>query len=121
MKKAISYKFIYTLGIILLVRLVAHIPVPWVDAELMQSASTYTFFDFTNLFSGGAFSNFTFGAIGVSSYISATIIFQILAFFYFSSTKDSAIRSKPKRCKKNTYDNRRLSRFYKFVNYDFFS
>lgn len=66
---------------ILLVRLVAHIPVPWVDAELMQSASTYTFFDFTNLFSGGAFSNFTFGAIGVSSYISATIIFQILAFF----------------------------------------
>lgn len=43
MKKAISYKFIYTLGIILLVRLVAHIPVPWVDAELMQSASTYTF------------------------------------------------------------------------------
>jgi len=81
MKKAISYKFIYTLGMILLVRLVAHIPVPWVDAELMQSASTYTFFDFTNLFSGGAFSNFTFGAIGVSSYISATIIFQILAFF----------------------------------------
>ena len=101
---------------ILLVRLVAHIPVPWVDAELMQSASTYTFFDFTNLFSGGAFSNFTFGAIGVSSYISATIIFQILAFFI-----SSAIRSKPKRCKKNTYDNRRLSRFYKFVNYDFFS
>lgn len=81
MKNAISYKFIYTLGMILLVRLVAHIPVPWVDAELMQSASTYTFFDFTNLFSGGAFSNFTFGAIGVSSYISATIIFQILAFF----------------------------------------
>ena len=67
---------------ILLVRLVAHIPVPWVDAELMQSASTYTFFDFTNLFSGGAFSNFTFGAIGVSSYISATIIFQILAFCF---------------------------------------
>lgn len=55
MKKAISYKFIYTLGMILLVRLVAHIPVPWVDTELMQSASTYTFFDFTNLFSGGAF------------------------------------------------------------------
>ena len=77
---------------ILLVRLVAHIPVPWVDAELMQSASTYTFFDFTDL-----------------------------SVFYFSSTKDSAIRSKPKRCKKNTYDNRRLSRFYKFVNYDFFS
>ena len=87
---------------ILLVRLVAHIPVPWVDAELMQSASTYTFFDFTNLFSGGD---------NLSD----------LSVFYFSSTKDSAIRSKPKRCKKNTYDNRRLSRFYKFVNYDFFS
>ena len=86
MKKAISYKFIYTLGMILLVRLVAHIPVPWVDAELMQS---------DNL--------------------------SDLSVFYFSSTKDSAIRSKPKRCKKNTYDNRRLSRFYKFVNYDFFS
>ncbi|MCO6452842.1 MAG: preprotein translocase subunit SecY [Caldilineales bacterium] len=72
-------KLLFTLGILVLYRLLAQIPVPGVD-----SAALATFFqgsDLANLFdllSGGALSNFSVMSMGVYPYITASIIMQLL-------------------------------------------
>ena len=72
-------KLLFTLGILILYRFLAQVPVPGVD----RSALT-TFFqgnDLANLFdllSGGALSNFSVMSMGVYPYITASIILQLL-------------------------------------------
>ncbi len=72
-------KVFFTLSIILLFRIFAHIPVPGVDVQairgfLSQSALLGIF----NYFSGGGFQNFSIVTLGVSPYINASIIIQLL-------------------------------------------
>ena len=72
-------KLLFTLGILILYRLLSLVPVPGVNQEALQS-----FFqgnDLANLFdllSGGALSNFSVMAMGVYPYITASIIIQLL-------------------------------------------
>lgn len=67
-------------GILVLFRLVAHIPVPGVDASaLSQFFSGNQFLGLLNLFSGGTLENFSIVALGVGPYITSSIIFQLLA------------------------------------------
>ncbi len=72
-------KIVFTLFILVVYRLAAHIPVPGVDtqnlATLFQSNQLLGFLD---LFSGGALSNFSVVAMGVYPYITASIIMQLL-------------------------------------------
>ena len=74
-------KAFITLSMIVIVRLLAHIPVPWVDTGLVKYAYNYSLIEFSNIFSGGAIERFSVGAVGLSAYISASILFQILSFF----------------------------------------
>lgn len=68
------------LGILVLFRLVAHIPVPGVDAStLSQFFSGSQVLGLLNLFSGGTLENFSVIALGVGPYITSSIIFQLLA------------------------------------------
>ncbi|MGQ9766519.1 MAG: preprotein translocase subunit SecY [Anaerolineae bacterium] len=72
-------KLLITLGILVVYRLAAHIPVPGVNREALT-----TIFDqnqllgLLNLLSGGALSNFSVMAMGVYPYITASIIIQLL-------------------------------------------
>lgn len=72
-------KIIYTLGLIFVFRLGAHIPVPGVNperfAELVGSGVIFGFFD---VISGGALKNFSVFAMGIMPYINASIIMQLL-------------------------------------------
>lgn len=72
-------KIIYTLGLIFVFRLGAHIPVPGVNperfAELVNSGVIFGFFD---VISGGALKNFSVFAMGIMPYINASIIMQLL-------------------------------------------
>ncbi len=72
-------KILFTLLILVIYRLAAHIPVPGVDTQnlalLFQSNQLLGFLD---LFSGGALSNFSVVAMGVYPYITASIIMQLL-------------------------------------------
>lgn len=74
-------KLLFTLMILILYRIGASIPVPYVDSqmlrELMQSSSG-SIFQFINLLSGDAFSQATLFALSVSPYITAQIIMQLL-------------------------------------------
>jgi preprotein translocase subunit SecY len=73
-------KIIFTLAIIALYRVGAHIPVPGVNPadvkDLVQGAGSAL--GLLNLFAGGALENFAIFALGIMPYITATIIMQLL-------------------------------------------
>lgn len=76
-------KLLYTLLILIIYRLAAHVPVPGVNQEAIKQLVTGTggasdFFNLLDLLSGGAVANFSVMANGVYPYITATIIFQLL-------------------------------------------
>ena len=74
-------KLIFTLLMLVVFRLGSNIPVPFVNHELLK-----TMFDANNagllglfdMFSGGSFSSFTIFALGVSPYITSSIVVQLL-------------------------------------------
>ena len=78
--KDIRAKMLYTLILIVVYRLGSFIPVPSVDgSKLGNMISQYDFLSFLNLFSGGSLNQFSIFAMGISPYITASIIMQLLA------------------------------------------
>jgi preprotein translocase subunit SecY len=72
-------KIIFTLGILVIFRLAAHIPIPGVNrAGLADIFATNELLGLLDIFSGGALSNFSVMAMGVYPYITATIVIQLL-------------------------------------------
>ena len=75
-------RIFYTLALLFLVRLGAHITIPGVDTALltesMKNATTDNLFGLYDLFVGGAFSNAAIFALGIMPYISASIIIQLM-------------------------------------------
>jgi preprotein translocase subunit SecY len=76
-------KLLYTLLILIVYRLAAHVPVPGADQEALRSmleggGGGAGIFNLLDLLSGGAVSNFSIMANGVQSYITATLIVQLL-------------------------------------------
>lgn len=77
-------RILFTLGILVIYQLAAHVPVPGVDQAALQSllqgqGATSALANILNLLSGGALSNFSVLAMGVYPYITAQIIIQLLA------------------------------------------
>lgn len=73
-------RLLFTLFVIVIFRMGNNIPVPGVDASLIaqQVQSGTSLFSFYDLFSGGAFANFSIFALAVTPYINASIIFSLL-------------------------------------------
>ncbi len=72
-------KIFFTLGVLVIFRLAAHIPVPGVNlVGLREIFATNELLGLLNLFSGGALSNFSIMAMGVYPYITAQIVIQLL-------------------------------------------
>lgn len=72
-------KILFTLGILLLFRFVATIPVPGVDRDaLAQLLQDNQLLGMLNLFSGSTLTNFSVVAMGVYPYITASIIMQLM-------------------------------------------
>lgn len=65
---------------LIIFRFGAHIPVPYLSADAMQAflGNGTDLFSLFDTFTGGAFSNATVMAMGVSPYINASIIIQLL-------------------------------------------
>jgi preprotein translocase subunit SecY len=78
-------RLLFTLGMLAVYRLGAHIPTPGVDTKALES-----FFDsqsgsalgLVDLFSGGNLRRLTVFALGIMPYITASIIFQLLTVVY---------------------------------------
>ncbi|MBA0054107.1 preprotein translocase subunit SecY [Streptomyces sp. AJS327] len=76
-------KLLFTLGIVVLYRIGAHIPVPGVSYENVQACmdeakTNQGLFGLVNMFSGGALLQITIFALGIMPYITASIILQLL-------------------------------------------
>ncbi len=72
-------KILFTLFIVLVVRFMAHIPVPLVNQQRLQQIFRHNqFLGLINIFSGGTLANFSIIALGLNPYINASIILQLL-------------------------------------------
>ena len=81
--KDLRNKIIVAISLLLLTRVLAHIPLPGVDlARLQTFFSQNQVFGFLNMFSGGTMSNFSIILMGVGPYITSSIIFQLLGMIF---------------------------------------
>src|SRR3989339_570538 len=75
-------RIIYTLGLLIIVRVGSHLTLPGIDSillsEAMKNQTSDNLFGLYDLFVGGAFSNAAIFALGIMPYISASIIIQLL-------------------------------------------
>src|SRR5688572_21696452 len=72
-------KIFFTLGILVLFRIIASIPVPGVDRDgLADYIEGNQLLGMLNLFSGSGLTNFSIVALGVYPYITASIIMQLM-------------------------------------------
>lgn len=77
--KEVRTSLLFILAMLILFRVIAHIPVPGIDASALRDAfSDNQFFGLLNIFSGGTLMKFSVVAMGVMPYITASIIFQLL-------------------------------------------
>ena len=72
-------KILYTLGMLLIYRLLCYVPTPGVNTSLIASAlERYSLLGFINSMTGSDLSNYTIMAMGITPYINASIIMQLL-------------------------------------------
>ncbi len=80
----IRNRILITIGLLVIYRFAAHVPVPGVDRQAIASifgqagGGGSTIFSLLDLLSGGTVSNFSVMAMGVYPYITAQIILQLL-------------------------------------------
>lgn len=76
-------RFLIILGILVVYRFLAHIPIPLGDATTLQEAvknliNSSDFGSFLNMISGGGLTSFSIILVGLSPYITASIVVQLL-------------------------------------------
>jgi preprotein translocase subunit SecY len=80
--KELRQRIFFLIGAIVVFRLGSFIPVPGIDPGVMlqiMESQRGTLLDLFNMFSGGALGRFSLFALGVTPYISASIVVQLLA------------------------------------------
>lgn len=76
-------RILFTLFVLVLFRLMAVIPIPGIDTlRLEQFLSGNDFFGLLNIFSGGGLSNLSIIMLGVSPYITSSIIMQLMTVMF---------------------------------------
>ena len=76
-------KVLFTAIIFFIFRLLAHIPVPGVDIIQLKSIfAGNQFLSLLNIFSGGTLANFSVVAVGINSFITASIIVQMATMVF---------------------------------------
>ena len=94
--KEIRSNILFTIFILLLYRIGTVIPVPYVEANNFAASFSGTILDYMNLLSGGSLGTATLFALGVSPYINASIIIQLLAVVFPNSLGKWAKEDKKK-------------------------
>ncbi|MBI3610644.1 MAG: preprotein translocase subunit SecY [Nitrospirae bacterium] len=77
----LRHRILFTLGMLAVYRIGAHIPTPGINNEALGeflTAQGGALLGFLDIFSGGALSRLTIFALGIMPYISASIILQLL-------------------------------------------
>ncbi|WP_313094860.1 preprotein translocase subunit SecY [Streptococcus parasuis] len=76
--RLVRNKILFTIFILFVFRVGTHITVPGINAKSLEALSNIPFLNMLSLVSGNAMRNFSVFALGVSPYITASIIVQLL-------------------------------------------
>ena len=76
--KQVRSKILFTIFIVFVFRIGTSITVPWVNANSLNALSGLSFLNMLSLVSGNAMKNFSVFALGVSPYITASVVVQLL-------------------------------------------
>lgn len=84
--KEIIQRFLFTLFILFIFRVLSKVPVPGIEADALQSFftgagsnnSTGALFNIANVLAGGTLTQFSIISVGLFAFISASVIFQLL-------------------------------------------
>jgi preprotein translocase subunit SecY len=93
--KELRERIVFTLGILVVFRLGAVLPIPGINVQVLnayflsQQNSGNAIVDYLDFFAGGAFSNFSVFMLGIMPYISMSIIMQLLLIVFPSLKKIS--------------------------------
>jgi preprotein translocase subunit SecY len=74
-------RVLFTLGLLAIYRLGAHVPTPGIDVERLEQffqQNSGSFLGFIDMFSGGNFRRLTIFALGIMPYITSSIILQLM-------------------------------------------
>lgn len=72
-------RILFTLGILVLFRFIAHVPLPGVDGDALATLfESNAMLGMLDMFSGGAMRNFSVAAMGVYPYITSSIIMTLM-------------------------------------------
>ncbi|MFA5967184.1 MAG: preprotein translocase subunit SecY [Patescibacteria group bacterium] len=105
--KDLRIKIFWTLGLLVIFRIITHIPIPIVDLDkLQQLFSQNQFLGMMDIFSGGSLSNFSVALMGVAPYINASIIIQLMTM---------AIPAVEALQKEGDYGRRKLNQYTRYL------
>ncbi len=81
--KDLRNKILFVLGVFLVFRIMANIPIPGIDIlKIKEFFARNEAFGLLNLFTGGALDRVSIVMLGLGPYITATIIFQLLTMIF---------------------------------------
>ncbi|MBI4036405.1 preprotein translocase subunit SecY [Candidatus Daviesbacteria bacterium] len=81
--KELRQKIIMTVLIVIIFRMIAHVPVGGIDLEAMRALfQSNQFLGLLDIFSGGTLANFSIISLGLNPYINASIIMQLLTMVF---------------------------------------
>ena len=89
-------RILFTIGILIVVRIGAHITLPGIDINALQLANAdeaNTLFGMFDMFVGGAFSNAAIFALGIMPYITSSIVFQLAGIVIPTIQKTKSVDS----------------------------
>ncbi|WP_080147313.1 preprotein translocase subunit SecY [Marinilactibacillus piezotolerans] len=100
-EKDVRSRVLFTLGILIVFRLGTQITVPGVNAQALDELSTSGLFNLLDTFGGGALGSYSVFALGVSPYITASIVVQLLQMDVLPKFKEWAEQGEVGRKKLN--------------------
>lgn len=81
--KDIRNKILFVLGVFVVFRIMANIPIPGIDVQkLKELFAGFQFFGLLNLFTGGALENLSIVMLGLGPYITGVIVMQLLTMIF---------------------------------------
>ena len=84
--KTIVLRIAFTLFILLLLRVMSFIPVPLLDVERISQLFNNSFFAILNSFSGQSLERFSILSLGITPYITGSIVVQLLVMVVLNRT-----------------------------------
>lgn len=101
--KKIVIMLLVTFGLLIVFRLGALVTLPFISYDLIHSSAASVDFGFLDVFSGGALSNFSMLCLGISPYITSSIVIQLLQMDIVPRLKELSEEGEEGKQKLNQY------------------